>query len=76
MPESPQTIATVGYKLTRDSCPGWMFLGTTPEEVARTIKNEFEMHEGLDPDEIESMTIEPFWIMQEEIDNMPEFQGW
>lgn len=66
----------VGYKLSLASCPGWMYLGTEPQEVADALRNELESNEGLSVDEIEEMTIEAFEITQEEIDKMPEFQGW
>lgn len=66
----------VGYKLSRPDCPGWMFCGVTPEEVAACLKNEIDSHEGLGPDEIGQMILEPYMTSQAEIDAMPEFQGW
>jgi hypothetical protein len=53
-----------------------MFLGVTPEEVAACIKDEMDTHEGLDVDEVGSMTIEPFIITKAEIANMGDFEGW
>lgn len=53
-----------------------MFMGTTPNEVANTLKAEIEADDGLDADARSVMRIEPCEITQEEIDNMPEFPGW
>lgn len=64
----------IGYKLSRPNCPGWMFIGTTPQEVGEAIKNEL-LDTGF-PDNEGSIVIEPFEITQKEIDEMPEFQGW
>ena len=66
----------IGYKLTRSECSGWMFCGTTPQDVAECLKNEMDMHEGLSLQEIDEITIEAFEVTQEEIDDMKEFQGW
>ena len=66
----------VGYKLTITEGIGWMFCGTTPKEVSECLRNELDTHEGLSVEEIDEITIEAFEITQEEIDNMPEFQGW
>lgn len=66
----------VGYRLTREDCGGWLFLGTTPQEVANSLRSEIETNEGLPADECSLMRIEPFEITQDEIDKMPEFPGW
>ncbi len=65
-----------GYKLTRSGPSGWIFCGTTPTEVAYVLKHELDSDEGLPADERCVITLTPFEITQEEIDNMPEFQGW
>ncbi|MHA2046999.1 MAG: hypothetical protein ACW99G_19590 [Candidatus Thorarchaeota archaeon] len=62
--------------MTRQDCNTSMFLGVTPEEVAACIKDEMDTHEGLDVDEVGSMTIEPFIITKAEIANMGDFEGW
>ncbi len=66
----------VAYKLSRPDCGGWMFAGTTPEEVAECVKNELDMHEGLPADECGEIAIEAYETTQEEIDALPEFEGW
>ncbi len=65
-----------GYKLYRADCSGWLFCGTTPKEVGDAVKNEIEGDGGLPCDECDQILIRPFEITQEEIDNMPEFEGW
>ena len=71
---SKRTI--IGYKLTRATCPGWMFAGTTPDEVATTIRNELESEAGLSADECDAITIAPYETTAKEIEMMPEFPGW
>ncbi|NIL95828.1 MAG: hypothetical protein GTO62_01465 [Planctomycetales bacterium] len=66
----------IGYRMTRGCCRGWLFCGTTPADVASAIQNEIESCEGLSADEIDAMRIEAIEITQQEIDAMPEFQGW
>lgn len=72
-----EVVKVVGYKLTRpESGNTWMFAGTTPEEVAKTVACEIENNEGLSPDECGRIVIEAYETTQAEIDNMPEFPGW
>ena len=66
----------IGYKMTRPSCPGWMFLGVSPDEVANAIRYELERQEGMSAEECGDLEIRPFETTQSEIDSMPEFQGW
>ena len=72
----PDVIAVTGYKLTRDDCSGWCFAGVTPSEVADTLKNELDSHEGLPADECGSISIVAYETTQAEIDALPEFGGW
>jgi len=53
-----------------------MFLGTDPDEVGKALGHELESNEGLPADECGQVVIEAFEITQDEIDAMPEFQGW
>lgn len=64
------------YKLSRENCCGWIHAGTTPEDVAEVLKNELDGEEGLPDDECDRIIIEAYETTQEEIDNLPEFQGW
>jgi hypothetical protein len=66
----------IGYKLSRAMCSGWLFCGTTPEDVARAVQNEIEANNGLSADEIDDMTIEVVEMTQQEINSLGEFQGW
>lgn len=66
----------VGYKLERSGPSGWMFCGTTPQEVANVLKAEIEADMELPTDERCVITLTPFEITQAEIDAMPEFPGW
>ena len=72
----PDVVALVGYKVKRTGCPGWIFAGTTPKEVADTIKNEIDSHEGLAADECGLLAIEAYETTQAEIDALPDFEGW
>lgn len=66
-----------GYKLKRPAVSnGWIFIGTTHEEVASAIVSEIEMQKGMSVDECDDIVIEAFEITQQEIDDMPEFPGW
>lgn len=53
-----------------------MFAGTTPEQVAETVKNEIEADDGLSVDERGAFQIASFEITQKQLDEMPEFPGW
>lgn len=66
-----------GYKLTREDCGTWMFAGTTVQEVLNTLKTELEC-DFEEPNHNYRCTfqITPFEVTQEEIDNMPDFEGW
>ena len=67
----------IGHKLKREDCGGtWVFCGTTPQEVAVALKNELDSEDGLSVDERSTIILEPFEITQDEIENMPEFEGW
>ena len=67
----------IGYRLKRESQgERWLFLGTTSAEVSRGIKDEIDSDAGLGVDEIDKQIIEPVEISQQEIDEMPDFQGW
>ena len=64
-----------GYWLTRENGCGKMFTGVNPDEVLNTLRVELECNfDGSC--EHESLTLEPCELTQEEIDNMPEFDGW
>ena len=75
VPATYKTEKLVGYKLRREDCGGWMFMGTTPQEVANTLRSEIEADGGI-MIACSVMRIEPCEVTQEEIDNMPEFEGW
>jgi len=65
----------IGYELRRSGTGGVLFAGTTPEEVAATLKNELECEDSqLEFRDV--ITLTPIEITQEQIDNMPEFEGW
>ena len=67
----------IGYKMTREYSLGtWMFLGVTPREVTDALREELFLDEDLSLEERDTITITPYEISQEEIDNMPEFPGW
>lgn len=68
----------IGYWLTRSTCPGRCFAGTSASEVANAIRYEVEcdLGSGLPFDEIDIISVEAVEITQEQIDEMPEFQGW
>ncbi len=66
----------IAYKITRSECSGWCHAGSTIEEVINTLKNELDMNEGLSVDELDQITLVPYETTQEEIDSLPEFQGW
>ena len=72
----PDVIALVGYKLCREGCYGWCFAGVTPSEVAETLKNELDNHDGLAADECGEIGIVAYETTQAEIDALPEFEGW
>lgn len=70
-----KTEVLIGYQLRRDRVGGVLFLGVTPAEIASAFQNELESEEaGFD--DRDTFTIEPVEITQEQIDNMPEFEGW
>ncbi len=69
-------MMVVGYKMTRANCSGWMFMGTTPQEVANCLCNELDMHAGLTAEECGEITIVGYETTQEAIDDLPDFQGW
>ena len=66
----------IAYKLVRQWSGNWMFAGTTPEQVAETVKNEIEADDGLSVDERGAFQIASFEITQKQLDEMPEFPGW
>ena len=68
----PDSWKIVAYKLHRSAGIGWMFAGTTPEQVAMCLKHELENHGLVD----ESITIECYETTPAEIEDLPEFQGW
>lgn len=66
----------IGYKLTRPNCGGWLFLGTDPAQIGDAIRYELESERDFPIEDREQFTIHPMEITQEEIDTMPEFEGW
>ena len=66
----------VGYKIGRVGFSTWIFGGTTPSEVAAAIESEIDMNEGLPVDECDALTIEPYETTLDEINQLPEFEGW
>lgn len=69
----------VGFVMTIPELGGtWMYLGSTPKEVAHSIEAELEgyCHPQLSADEIDKMVIEARKFTPDEIENMPEFPGW
>jgi len=74
--DNPAGTKVVGYKITRPDCGGWMFAGTTAAEVAETLKNELDMNEGLSADECGQIVVEAYETTLEDIESLPEFEGW
>ena len=70
--------ALTGYWLEREDCPGRMFAGTTPAEVAATLAVELQddFDSKLPSDEVSIIRLVPYETSQNEIDALPEFQGW
>ena len=66
----------LGYKLNLSGFGQYMFAGVKIEEILDCVRNEIEGCEGLDVDERPVITLTPMEITEEEIENMPEFQGW
>ena len=68
----------IGYRIFRPETGGnqYIFAGTTAADVAEAIQMEIESHEGLSLDECDKIVVEACSITQEEIDSMPEFEGW
>lgn len=68
----------IGYWIERDDVGGRIFAGVTAEEVVATLKEELEndYDSGLPELELSVISLHPVEITQEEIDAMPEFQGW
>ena len=62
-------------KITRPDCGGWMFAGTTPEEVIGVVKSEIEANLSEEGN-LGDIHIEEFQITQKEIDEMGDFEGW
>lgn len=71
---SDKTI--IAYKIERPDCGGWMHAGVTVQEVCATLANELDFQEGLGVDERGTIHIVPYETTQEEIDALPEFEGW
>jgi len=63
-------------KITRPDCSGWMFAGTTSAEVANTVQAEIESNLAEGAGSFGDIHIEEYRTTQEEIDYMPEFEGW
>lgn len=74
--EEYSTEPVVGYKLTRSECPGYMFLGITPTEVADALQDELDSHEGLSAEECGEMTVVAYQTTRAQIQKLPEFGGW
>lgn len=74
--DNPEEEKFVGYILRRSDCPGGLFLGVKPEEVAGAFQSELENQDNLPAGEISIFTIEPVELTQTQIDDMPEFEGW
>lgn len=68
----------IGYVLLRPATDSaWMYAGETPDEVAATLRCEIEPDcDGLSIDEREKIVIEPREFTRDEIENMPDFDGW
>ena len=69
----------IGYVIKRKGYGDtWLFAGTTAKDVARTLEEEVDLDivEGFDLSERETFIIEPREFSQEELDNMPDFEGW
>lgn len=78
--DAPETVeddrTVVGYVMTMEGGSGWMYLGENPDEVANSIRGEFQGHEGLPAVEISDYHIKAKKFSRKEIDEMPEFTGW
>lgn len=68
----------IGYFIERSDFPGRLFCGTSADEVVACLRTEIEsdLSEGLSADELSVFEIVPMEVTQEEIDKMPEFDGW
>lgn len=66
-------IKFTGYCLTLENYGGWLFLGTSPEQIGQSLIDELEYQEDED---IKNYRIVKKQFTQKEIDDMPEFHGW
>ena len=53
-----------------------MHAGVTAIEVCRTLQCELEAQDGLSVDECGVIHVVAYETTQEEIDALPEFEGW
>ena len=70
----------IGYRLEYEDRSGSVFLGTNAKDISKAFHDEMESDiDVMTQVSLENMPvfkIIPFELSQEEIDNMPEFQGW
>ena len=67
----------LGFVLKRETCgEQWLYLGSSPDEVGKSLAGELQGDEGLSIDEMDKFTIEPRLFTPKELAEMPEFEGW
>ena len=66
----------VGYKLSIEGSVGWKFAGSSPSEVATTVREEIFEHEEHPAEEHPVITLTPYSTTREEFEELPEFEGW
>lgn len=80
MTDETKAGTIVGYWLERPDVGRSvrLFAGSTADEVAATVHSELDddYYEGLPAAERGPITLVPFETTQEEIDALPEFEGW
>ena len=66
----------VAYRIKRPGLPGWICAGTTTDDVVDAIRTEMDAHECLSAESRGSILIEAYETTQEEMDSLPNFDGW
>ena len=66
----------VAYKLGRSDCRNWVVLRANPAEIGQAIANEIDANSGLSAEELGDIVLTPYETTQEELDALPEWDGW
>lgn len=72
----PAGTKVTAYRLKRPDGSGWMHAGVEIDEVLNTIRCELESQHELRAEERGEIQIVAYETTQEEIDALPEFEGW